>query len=55
LREVLILVAVERLSYEETATLLRVPVATVFARLVQAREALRSLEFEPMTAPKSAS
>jgi len=53
LREVLVLVAVERMSYEETATLLAVPVATVFARLVQAREALRSVEFEPMTAPKS--
>jgi len=54
LREVLVLVAVERMSYEETAMLLSVPVATVFARLVQARQALRSVEFEPMTTPKSA-
>jgi RNA polymerase sigma-70 factor, ECF subfamily len=52
-REVLVLVAVERMSYEDTATLLRVPVATVFARLVQAREALRVVALAPKAAPKS--
>jgi len=41
-REVVVLVAVERMSYDEVATLLRVPVATVLSRLQQARSALRS-------------
>lgn len=40
-REVMVLVAVERMSYEDIAALLRVPVATVMARLTQAREGLR--------------
>jgi RNA polymerase sigma-70 factor (ECF subfamily) len=53
-REVLVLVAVERISYEEIAALLAVPVATVFARLVQAREGLRFIASEPLGAPKSA-
>ncbi len=53
-REVLVLVAVERMSYGEIAALLAVPVATVFARLVQAREGLRSIALEPLGAPKSA-
>jgi RNA polymerase sigma-70 factor (ECF subfamily) len=48
-REVLALVAVERLAYEEIGTLLGVPVATVFARLVQAREALRAADQERST------
>jgi len=42
LREVVVLVAVERFSYEEVAMILQVPVATVLSRLQQAREALRA-------------
>ena len=41
-REILVLVAVERLSYAEVASLLQMPVATVVSRLSQAREALRT-------------
>lgn len=52
-REVFVLVAVERMSYLEIATLLQVPVATVISRLLQARDALRSSSFEP-SRPKSA-
>ncbi len=53
-REVVVLVAVERLSYAEIATVLHVPVATVIARLLQAREVLRSGGVVPLTEPKSA-
>jgi RNA polymerase sigma-70 factor (ECF subfamily) len=42
-REVLVLVAVERLSYDEIAILLGVSVATVIARLSSARESMRSM------------
>jgi len=42
-REVLMLVAVERLTYDEVATLLEVPAATVMARLCAARAKLRAL------------
>ena len=42
-REVLMLVAVERLTYDEVATLLEVPAATVMARLCAARAKLRGL------------
>ncbi len=52
-REVFVLVAVERMSYLEIATLLQVPVATVISRLLQARDALRSSTFE-QSRPKSA-
>lgn len=52
-REVLALVAVERLSYEETAALLDVPIATVFARLVQARSALHAIASDSKSAPES--
>ena len=41
-REVVVLVAVERMSYDDVAALLHVPVATVMSRLQQARGALRS-------------
>ena len=41
-REVMLLVAVERMAYDEISTLLEVPVATVVARLLQARRQLRS-------------
>lgn len=52
-REALVLVAVERMSYEDTAALLGVPVATVFARLVQARNALRALPSHRLSTPKT--
>jgi RNA polymerase sigma-70 factor (ECF subfamily) len=53
-REVLVLVAVEQLSYPEIAALLHLPVATVIARLSHAREALRSSSPKPLSAPNSA-
>jgi RNA polymerase sigma-70 factor (ECF subfamily) len=52
-REVLVLVAVERMSYEDIAALLAVPLATVLARLTQARASLRSGASETLTAPKN--
>jgi RNA polymerase sigma-70 factor (ECF subfamily) len=52
-REVLVLVAVERLSYTEIAGLLRMPVATVIARLSQARETLRASAVKPASAPNA--
>lgn len=54
-REILVLVAVERMSYTEIAALLQLPVATVISRLSQAREALRSSVPKPLSAPKNAS
>ena len=52
--EVLVLVAVEQLSYSEIATLLRIPVATVVSRLSQAREALHDAAAKPRSAPNNA-
>jgi RNA polymerase sigma-70 factor (ECF subfamily) len=54
-REVLVLVAVEQLSYADIATLLRIPVAAVVARLAQAREALHEVSTKPCSAPNNAS
>jgi RNA polymerase sigma-70 factor (ECF subfamily) len=41
-REVLVLVAVEQLSYRQTAELLGIPIGTVMSRLSRARDGLRS-------------
>jgi RNA polymerase sigma-70 factor (ECF subfamily) len=40
-REVLLLVAIEGLQYEEAAEILEVPVGTIRSRLSRARQALR--------------
>ena len=42
-REMLLLVALEDLSYEETARVLDIPVGTVMSRLARAREKVRAL------------
>jgi RNA polymerase sigma-70 factor (ECF subfamily) len=42
-RQVLLLVALEDLSYEETARVLDIPVGTVMSRLARARERVRQL------------
>ena len=46
-REVLLLVGVEELSYEEAAQVLGVPVGTVMSRLSRSRERLRTLMAAP--------
>lgn len=42
-REILLLVALEEMTYEEVAAALRIPVGTVMSRLSRARERLRAL------------
>jgi RNA polymerase sigma-70 factor (ECF subfamily) len=49
-RSVLLLVAVEELSYAETATVLEVPIGTVMSRLSRARHKLMQLMDSPMPA-----
>jgi RNA polymerase sigma-70 factor (ECF subfamily) len=46
-REVLLLVAVEQLRYEQAAAVLQVPIGTVMSRLSRARERLRRFLAEP--------
>jgi RNA polymerase sigma-70 factor (ECF subfamily) len=50
-REVLVLVAVERLSYAQVADLLEMPVASVISRLSQARAALQARASKPRSTP----
>ena len=53
-REVLLLIGVEGFSYEETATILDLPIGTVTSRLARARARLRSqLELAPNEAMAS--
>jgi RNA polymerase sigma-70 factor (ECF subfamily) len=52
-REVIVLVAVERMSYTEIAALLQLPVATVISRLSQARETLSLNLSKPLSAPSA--
>jgi RNA polymerase sigma-70 factor (ECF subfamily) len=49
-REVLLLVAIEGLQYEEAASVLGVPLGTVRSRLSRARQALRDALSEPLPA-----
>lgn len=52
-REVLLLVAVEQMRYEQVARVLEVPVGTVMSRLSRARERLRAiLEADDAAAPR---
>lgn len=52
-REVLLLVCVEELSYQEVASVLGVPIGTVMSRLARAREHMRRL-LEEGAAPHAA-
>lgn len=51
-REILLLVALEEMTYEEIATTLRIPIGTVMSRLSRGRERLRALmEGRPVISP----
>ena len=52
-REVLVLVTVEGLRYDEIAALLNVPIGAVISRLTRARESMRSMTVEPLSPGKS--
>lgn len=49
-REVLLLVALEEMSYEEVSRALAIPIGTVMSRLSRARERMRALAGEPPSA-----
>jgi RNA polymerase sigma-70 factor (ECF subfamily) len=49
-RALILLIAVEELSYEEAAEVLSIPIGTVMSRLSRAREKLRTLLTEPVKA-----
>lgn len=51
-REVLLLVGLEELSYQEAARVLAVPLGTVMSRLSRGRERLRALMSEGSSAPQ---
>lgn len=51
-REVLLLVAVEQMRYEQVARVLDIPVGTVMSRLSRARERLRAILDGRETAPR---
>lgn len=51
-REILLLLALEEMSYEEIASTLRIPLGTVMSRLARGRERLRALmEGRPVSSP----
>jgi RNA polymerase sigma factor (sigma-70 family) len=51
-REILLLIALEEMTYEEVATSLQIPLGTVMSRLSRAREKLRALmEGRPLVTP----
>ena len=50
-RAVLLLVAMEDMSYEDTARILGIPAGTVMSRLSRARQALRQLSDGDITRP----
>jgi RNA polymerase sigma-70 factor (ECF subfamily) len=47
-REILLLVAVERMRYDEIAAVLRVPVSTVIARLKRARDCMHRADISSL-------
>jgi RNA polymerase sigma-70 factor (ECF subfamily) len=49
-RDVLLLAAVEQLTYDEIATMLAIPVGTVMSRLSRARDKLRGMMMTPQYA-----
>ena len=53
-REVLMLVAVEGMRYEEVAATLEIPVGTVMSRLSRARDKLKRVASQPLPALKAA-
>jgi RNA polymerase sigma-70 factor, ECF subfamily len=52
-REVLLLVGLEELSYQEVSSILKIPVGTVMSRLSRAREHMRSLLTEEVGQQRS--